>query len=70
MSSAGALDRLRLREMPLPCAQPGEVLVEVRAVGLNFRDVMAATGLLPADAEAAPAWQPSHTLSSLSKKME
>ena len=57
MSSPGALDRLRLREMPRPRAGSGEVLVEVRAVGLNFRDVMAATGLLPAEAEAAPAWQ-------------
>jgi amino acid adenylation domain-containing protein len=57
MSSPGALDRLRLREMRPPRPRPGEVLVEVRAVGLNFRDVMAATGLLPPDAEDAPAWQ-------------
>jgi amino acid adenylation domain-containing protein len=57
MSAPGALDRLRLREMASPRPQPGEVLVEVRAVGLNFRDVMAATALLPADAETAPAWQ-------------
>src|SRR6185437_1935012 len=54
MSIPGALDRLRLREMPPPHPQAGEVLVEVRAVSLNFRDVMAATGLLPAEAEDAP----------------
>ena len=57
MSRAGALDRLRLREIAVPCAQPGEVLVEVRADGLNFPDVMAAPGLLPAQADAAPAWK-------------
>jgi amino acid adenylation domain-containing protein len=57
MPSPGSLDRLQLREMR-PCrAAAGEVVVEVHAAGLNFRDVMAATGLLPADAEDAPAWQ-------------
>ena len=57
MSSAGVIDNLLLREMPARSAQDGEVVIEVRAVGLNFRDVMAATGLLPAEAEAEPAWQ-------------
>jgi amino acid adenylation domain-containing protein len=57
MSSPGALDRLSLREMQLPRPGRGEVLIDIRAVGLNFRDVMAAAGLLPADAEDAPAWQ-------------
>jgi NADPH:quinone reductase-like Zn-dependent oxidoreductase/acyl carrier protein len=37
----------------LPAA--GEVLIAPRAVGLNFRDVMAVSGLLPAAAEAGPA---------------
>ena len=32
-----------------------EVQVEVTHVGLNFRDVMAVTGLLPPDAESSPA---------------
>ena len=40
-----------------PDPQAGEVVIEVRAVGLNFRDVMAASGLLPAEAEDRPAWQ-------------
>ncbi len=34
---------------------PDDVEVEVRAVGLNFRDLMAVSGLLPADAEPRPA---------------
>jgi amino acid adenylation domain-containing protein len=57
MSSAGVIDNLLLRETPARIAGEGEVLVEVHAVGLNFRDVMAATGLLPAEAEVGPAWE-------------
>ncbi len=34
-----------------PRRDAGEVRVRVSAAGLNFRDVMAATGLLPKDAE-------------------
>ncbi|MEZ5907883.1 MAG: SDR family NAD(P)-dependent oxidoreductase [Hyphomicrobiaceae bacterium] len=33
---------------------PGEIVVEVAAAGLNFRDVMLASGLLPAEAESGP----------------
>ena len=57
MSSAGVIDNLLLREMSPRAALDGEVLVEVHAVGLNFRDVMAATGLLPAEAEVGLAWE-------------
>lgn len=57
MSSAGVIDNLLLREMPPRGAIDGEVLVDVHAVGLNFRDVMAATGLLPAEAEVGLAWE-------------
>jgi NADPH:quinone reductase-like Zn-dependent oxidoreductase/NADP-dependent 3-hydroxy acid dehydrogenase YdfG/SAM-dependent methyltransferase/acyl carrier protein len=35
----------------LPTPGPDQVLIEVRAAGLNYRDVMLATGLLPAGAE-------------------
>ena len=48
-------DGLRWREQPLAAPGPGEVQVEVAAVGLNFRDVMAVAGLLPGDAEPQPA---------------
>ncbi len=57
MTSPGVLENLILREMPAPTPDAGQVVVEVHAVGLNFRDVMAATGLLPAEAEEQPAWQ-------------
>lgn len=33
------LDSLRQTEAPMPAPGPGEVLVEVHAVSLNYRDV-------------------------------
>ncbi len=48
-------DGLRWRELPIAPPGPGDVQIEVSAVGLNFRDVMAVSGLLPADAEPVPA---------------
>src|SRR5262249_5258550 len=57
MSAPGLIENLSLVAMSPTEPRPGEVAIEVRAVGLNFRDVMAATGLLPAAAESEPAWQ-------------
>jgi amino acid adenylation domain-containing protein len=57
MNAPGAIANLALLRIDRPEPQAGQVVIEVHAVGLNFRDVMAATGLLPADAEEAPAWQ-------------
>ena len=42
----GALDRLRLETLPVVPPQAGEVRVTVEAAGLNFRDVLHATGAL------------------------
>ncbi|MCK6588955.1 MAG: SDR family NAD(P)-dependent oxidoreductase, partial [Polyangiaceae bacterium] len=41
------LDRLIPRQMPRPRPGPGDVLIEVAAAGLNFRDVLMALGALP-----------------------
>ena len=38
---------LRVEEAPDPHAGPGEVLVEVRAAGVNFTDVLSRQGLNP-----------------------
>lgn len=43
----GPPDSLRLEEHPDPTPGPGEVLVRVRAIGVNFTDVMARQGLNP-----------------------
>jgi amino acid adenylation domain-containing protein len=57
MSAPGLIDNLSLLACERPKPAPGEVLLEVRAVGLNFRDLMAVTGLLPDGAEDRPASQ-------------
>lgn len=51
MPSAGILGNLTAYEDRPAEAGPGQVVIDVAHVGLNFRDVMAATGLLPVDAE-------------------
>ena len=56
MSRPGLLDNLVLREAPRPDANAGEIVVEVAAVGLNFRDIMAATSILPDELEGDDAW--------------
>lgn len=57
MPQPGVIDRLDLFECPSRPLGADEVRIKVRAVGLNFRDIMAVTALLPEDAEAEPAWQ-------------
>lgn len=44
------VDSLYWESMERPTPQAGEVLVEIAAAGLNFRDVMWAMGLLPEEA--------------------
>jgi acyl transferase domain-containing protein len=45
----GILDNLAFRPMARRAPGPGEVEIEVRATGLNFRDVMGAMGVYPGD---------------------
>jgi amino acid adenylation domain-containing protein len=45
--TAGSLDSLSLREVRPIRPGPRELLVRVRAAGLNFRDIMLALGLMP-----------------------
>ena len=54
MSAPGVIDNLLLRELKPVGPGPGEALIEVHATGLNFRDVMAATGLLPPRPRPSP----------------
>ncbi|OWU70003.1 hypothetical protein ATO3_21255 [Marinibacterium profundimaris] len=56
MNNPGVIDNLELIECGFDALDPDEVRVQVKAVGLNFRDVMAVTGLLPKEAEGEPAW--------------
>ncbi|MDR3497274.1 MAG: SDR family NAD(P)-dependent oxidoreductase [Ancalomicrobiaceae bacterium] len=50
IEAQGSLDRLRWHEVARKRPGPGEIEVKVTATGLNFRDVMWAMGLLPAEA--------------------
>ena len=50
----GAATVLRIGERPTPTAGAGELLIDVRAAGINFADLMARAGLYP-DAPKLPA---------------
>src|SRR5258705_847170 len=50
---SGPPHMLRVEEIPDPVARPGEVLVQVKAAGVNFADVLARQGLYP-DAPQRP----------------
>ena len=43
--SPGGHDRLTLEEHPTPEPRPGEVLIEVEAIGVNYADCMTRMGL-------------------------
>src|SRR6201997_1835492 len=49
----GHLDRLGFKPFILPECEPGQVLIEVKAAGLNFRDVLKALALYPSEAPDA-----------------
>lgn len=51
MTRPGIIDNIVLRETVEPELGSGEALVEIAAVGLNFRDIMAATSILPDELE-------------------
>ena len=56
MTQPGVIDNVVLRECRYPTPKAGEVVVEVAAVGLNFRDIMAATSILPDEQDGEGAW--------------
>ena len=49
----GHLDTLHFAPFELPQCEPGQVLIEVKAAGMNFRDVLKALALYPGDAPDA-----------------
>jgi len=49
----GQLDTLRFAPFALPPCGPGEVLLDVKAAGMNFRDVLKALALYPGEAPDA-----------------
>lgn len=57
----GPIDDVELRELPEPTPGPGQVLVDVRAAGVNFPDLLAIQGLYQIKAE--PPFTPGAELS-------
>jgi NADPH:quinone reductase-like Zn-dependent oxidoreductase len=53
ITKAGGPEVLQVQQRPDPVAGPGDVLVRVKAAGINFADVMARAGLYP-DAPKPP----------------
>lgn len=53
----GNLDALAWREIARRQPGPGEIEIEVQAIGLNFRDVMLALGVLPSDRAEDFGWE-------------
>jgi NADPH:quinone reductase-like Zn-dependent oxidoreductase/acyl carrier protein/SAM-dependent methyltransferase len=49
----GRLDTLRFAPFELPPCGPGQVLIEIKAAGMNFRDLLKALALYPGDAPDA-----------------
>jgi NADPH:quinone reductase-like Zn-dependent oxidoreductase/SAM-dependent methyltransferase/acyl carrier protein len=49
----GHLDTLRFAPCAMPLCGPGQVLIEVKAAGMNFRDVLKALALYPGEAPDA-----------------
>ena len=49
LAERGSLDHLTLRPQERPQPGAGQVAVEVRATGLNFRDVLNALGMMPGE---------------------
>src|SRR5204862_3951085 len=49
----GQLDTLRFAPCAQPSCKPGEVLIDVKAAGMNFRDVLKALALYPGEAPDA-----------------
>ncbi len=49
----GHLESLRFTPFAVPVCEPGQVLVDVKAAGMNFRDVLKALGLYPGEAPDA-----------------
>jgi len=72
ISRVGRPEVLVIREAPEPIPGPGEVVVNVRAAGVNFADVMARIGIYP-DAPKLPAvvgYEVAGTVASVGKGVE
>lgn len=54
VKAPGGVDQLELIELPVPSPKPGEVLIQVKAAGVNRPDVLQRLGLYPPPPDANP----------------
>jgi NADPH:quinone reductase len=54
LKAPGGVDQLQLVELPVPSPKPGEVLIQVKAAGVNRPDVLQRLGLYPPPPDANP----------------
>lgn len=54
VKAPGGVDQLELIELPVPSPRPGEVLIQVKAAGVNRPDVLQRLGLYPPPPDANP----------------
>lgn len=54
LKAPGGVDQLQLVELPVLLPKPGEVLVQVKAAGVNRPDVLQRLGLYPPPPDANP----------------
>ena len=54
VKAPGGVDQLDLIELPVPSPKPGEVLIQVKAAGVNRPDVLQRLGLYPPPPDANP----------------
>lgn len=57
LEKRGSFDGMRWRELAQDTLSPTEIEIEVKAVGLNFKDIMKASGLLPASVMENNFWR-------------
>ena len=60
VAAFGGPDELKLVEKPRPEPGPGQLLIEVKAAGINFADLLAREGKYPParNRRSHPAWRP------------
>ncbi len=57
MTAPGVFDNMLVTETPPVEAGPDEVVIAVKAVGINFHDILSAAGMMPEGSEDIDAWE-------------
>ena len=64
----GGPEVLTYEDVPASTAGPGEAVVEIKAVGLNYIDTYHREGLYPVELPCTPGWKPPESLLASAEK--